>query len=66
MNAEQLVADPHGRWVFGWEHDEGDAPFGFRRTFGEFYDFGSPDVRLYDDFAPDQRVAAAGSRPRPP
>lgn len=57
MNDEQLIADLHSRWVFGWERDEGDAPFDFRRTFGEFYDFSSPDVRLYDDFDPEQRVA---------
>ncbi|GGS53230.1 hypothetical protein GCM10010270_24310 [Streptomyces violaceus] len=59
-NAERLIADLHGRWVFGWERDEGDAPFGFRRTFGEFYDFSSPDVRLCDDFDPEQRVMRPG------
>ncbi|TMU98626.1 nuclear transport factor 2 family protein [Streptomyces sp. DASNCL29] len=61
MNDEQLIADLHGRWVFGWERDEGDAPFDFRRVFGEFYDFGSSDVRLYDDFDPEQRVATTAT-----
>lgn len=61
MNAEQEIADLHGRWVFGWERDEGDAPFDFRRTFGEFYDLGSPDARLYDDFDPEQRVATGAA-----
>ncbi|WP_435281564.1 YybH family protein [Streptomyces koelreuteriae] len=61
MNPEQVIADLHVRWVFGWERDEGDPPFDFRRTFGEFYDFGSPDVRLYDDFDPEQRVATTAA-----
>jgi ketosteroid isomerase-like protein len=62
MNDEQVIADLHSRWMFGWERNEGDAPFDFRRTFDEFYDFSSADVRLYDDFDPEQRVAktAAG------
>ncbi|MEU5640728.1 nuclear transport factor 2 family protein [Streptomyces milbemycinicus] len=61
MNDERLIADLHGRWVFGWERNEGDAPFDFRRTFGEFYDFDSTDLRLYDDFDPEQRVAATAT-----
>ncbi|MGA5550337.1 hypothetical protein [Streptomyces pseudogriseolus] len=61
MTDEQLIADLHGRWVFGWERDEGDPPFDFRRVFGDFYDFDSPDVRLYDDFDPEQRVAATAA-----
>ncbi|MEU5031897.1 nuclear transport factor 2 family protein [Streptomyces milbemycinicus] len=61
MNDERLIADLHGRWVFGWERNEGDGPFDFRRTFGEFYDFDSTDLRLYDDFDPEQRVAATAT-----
>src|SRR4051812_22479934 len=61
MNDEQVIADLHRRWVFGWERDEGDAPFDFRRTFGGFYDFGSADVRLYDDFDPGHRVATTAA-----
>ncbi|EOD66682.1 hypothetical protein H480_20319 [Amycolatopsis vancoresmycina DSM 44592] len=56
-----MIADLHRRWVFGWERAEGDPPFDFRRTFGEFYDFGSPHVRLYDDFDPEQRVATTAA-----
>ncbi|SES07433.1 SnoaL-like domain-containing protein [Lentzea xinjiangensis] len=56
-----MIADLHRRWVFGWDRREGDAPFDFRRTFGEFYDFDSPDVRLYDDFDPEQRVATTAA-----
>ncbi len=58
---EQVIADLHHRWVFGWERNEGDPPFDFRRTFGGFYDFGSTDVRLYDDFDPAQRVAGTAA-----
>ncbi|MGV9559616.1 nuclear transport factor 2 family protein [Streptomyces sp. NPDC003522] len=61
MNDERVIADLHVRWVFGWERDEGDEPFDFRRTFGEFYDFTSSDVRLYDDFDPAQRTATTAS-----
>ncbi|MFJ9585608.1 YybH family protein [Streptomyces acidicola] len=61
MNDEQLITDLHSRWVFGWERNEGDAPFDFRRTFDGFYDFSSPDVRLYDDFDPEQRAATTAA-----
>lgn len=61
MNDEQVISELHGRWVFGWDRREGDAPFDFRRVFGEFYDFGSPDVRLYDDFDPAHRVATTAA-----
>lgn len=61
MNDERLIADLHGRWVFGWERNEGDAPFDFQRIFGEFYDFDSADLSLYDDFDPEQRVAATAT-----
>ncbi|MGZ3145711.1 YybH family protein [Lentzea chajnantorensis] len=61
MNAAQVIADQHERWVFGWDRREGDEPFDFRRVFGELYDFGSPDVRLYDDFDPGHRVATSAA-----
>ncbi|GGP88794.1 hypothetical protein GCM10010233_00250 [Streptomyces pseudogriseolus] len=61
MTDEQLIADLHGRWVFGWERVEGDPLFDFRRVFGDFYDAESPDVRLYDDFDPEHRVAASAA-----
>jgi len=61
MNDERLIADLHVRWVFGWERNEGDAPFDFRCTFGELYDFDSPDLRLYDNFDPEQRVATTAT-----
>ncbi|WP_410585973.1 YybH family protein [Amycolatopsis sp. lyj-23] len=61
MDENREIADLHRRWVFGWERTEGDPPFDFRRTFGEFYDFGSADVRLYDDFDPQQRVASSAA-----
>jgi ketosteroid isomerase-like protein len=61
MNDEQEIADLHRRWVFGWERVEGEEPFDFRRAFGELYDFGSPQVLLYDDFDPEQRTATAAA-----
>jgi ketosteroid isomerase-like protein len=62
MNDEQVITDLHTRWVFGWERGEGDSPFDFRKVFGELYDFDSADVRLYDDFDPEQRVATAAAQ----
>jgi hypothetical protein len=47
--------------VFGWNRREEDAPFYFQRTFGEFYDVGSPDVRRYDDVDAEQRVATSAA-----
>jgi ketosteroid isomerase-like protein len=61
MNDDHVIAELHERWVFGWDRREGDAPFDFQRVFGEFYDFGSPDVRLYDDFDPERRVATSAA-----
>jgi ketosteroid isomerase-like protein len=61
MDDERVIADLHERWVFGWDRREGDVPFDFQRTFGDFYDFDSPDVRLYDDFDPEQRVATSAA-----
>ncbi|MFD5829844.1 YybH family protein [Lentzea sp. NPDC060358] len=60
MNDEQVIADQHERWVFGWDRREGDEPFDFRRIFGGLYDFSGP-VRLYDDFDPEQRVATTAA-----
>ncbi|GGM88567.1 hypothetical protein GCM10011609_26630 [Lentzea pudingi] len=61
MNDQQVIEDLHTRWVFGWDRREGDEPFGFARTFGEFYDFSSPEVRLYDDFDPERRVSTTAT-----
>jgi hypothetical protein len=49
MNDERTTAHLHEQWMFGWDRREGDAPFDFQRTSGEFCDVGSPDVRLYAD-----------------
>ncbi|MFD4636077.1 nuclear transport factor 2 family protein [Lentzea sp. NPDC058436] len=60
MTAEQVIAELHERWVFGWDRRAGDAPFDFRRVLGEFYDWES-DLRLYDDFDPEHRVATTAA-----
>lgn len=54
---DAAVAERHRSWVFGWERHEDDAPFGFDRTFGDYYDHSFEAVILYDDFDPQHRVA---------
>lgn len=54
---EETVAGLHHDWVFGWERNEGDAPFSFRERLGRFYDWSFEAVMLYDDFDPEHRVA---------
>ncbi len=61
MNDIEVIADQHRRWVFGWERDPGQEPFHFPRIFGDFYDFAGADVRLYDDFDPQHRVATSAA-----
>ncbi|GAB3261814.1 Cif family virulence factor [Kineosporia babensis] len=60
-NVSAIVADLHSRWVFGWERNEGDPPFDFPATFGDFYDFAGSGVRLYDDYDPQHRVATSAA-----
>jgi ketosteroid isomerase-like protein len=56
------VAALHRDWLLlGWEKKEGDAPFDFRAKFGNYYDFTSGDVVLYDDFDPKRRVARSAA-----
>jgi hypothetical protein len=65
MDDERTTSDLHTRWLFGWERNDGDAPFDFRRVFGELYDDASQDVRLYDDFdaqGPSSPAAAPPGR----
>ena len=57
MDNRRIIGDLHTRWLFGWERNEGDAPFNFRQVFGDLYDFDADDVRLYDDFDSEKRVA---------
>lgn len=48
----------HSEWILvGWEKHPGDGPFDFRQKLGHFYHWESSDVRLYDDFDPQHRVA---------
>lgn len=61
MNDTETITDLHHRWVFGWEREEGDPPFDFPRTFAGFYDSDGTDVRLYDDFDPQHRVATTAA-----
>lgn len=48
----------HREWIMvGWEKRRGDPPFDFRQRLGHLYHWTSSDVRLYDDFDPQHRVA---------
>jgi ketosteroid isomerase-like protein len=52
------VSERHREWILvGWEKHPGDDAFDFRRKLGHFYHWESGDVRLYDDFDPQYRVA---------
>ena len=51
-------AELHREWIMtGWEKRTGDAPFDFRTKLGKYYDWSSTDVLLYDDLAPERRMA---------
>jgi ketosteroid isomerase-like protein len=48
----------HRQWILvGWEKHRGDPPFDFRKRLGHLYHPDSSDVRLYDNFDPQHRVA---------
>ncbi|HEV7334329.1 MAG TPA: hypothetical protein VGO06_00050 [Bosea sp. (in: a-proteobacteria)] len=51
-------AELHREWIMtGWEKRTGDAPFDFKTKLGKYYDWSSTDVLLYDDLAPERRMA---------
>ena len=59
---EQGAGALHRRWILeGWERAPGDGRFSFREKLGHFYDWESPDVVLYDDFDPQNRVARSAA-----
>lgn len=48
----------HREWIMtGWEKRTGDAAFDFKAKLGRYYDWSSNDVLLYDDLAPERRMA---------
>ncbi|MQY46199.1 hypothetical protein GAO09_09065 [Rhizobiales bacterium RZME27] len=52
----------HREWIMvGWEKHRGDPPFDFRDRLGRFYHWDSDDIRLYDNFDPQHRVARSAS-----
>jgi hypothetical protein len=52
------IANLQSEWILvGWEKKPGDPAFDFRSKLGQYYDFNSPEVLLYDDFEPGRRVA---------
>ena len=52
----------HREWILvGWEKHRGDPPFDFRKKLGHYYHSDSKDIRLYDSFDPQHRVARSAS-----
>jgi|GEM_PF-688088 len=52
----------HREWIMvGWEKRRGDPPFDFRLRLGHLYHWDSSDVRLYDNFDPQHRVARSAN-----
>lgn len=52
----------HREWIMvGWEKRRGDPPFDFRARLGHLYHWDSDNVRLYDDFDPEHRLARSAS-----
>lgn len=48
----------HREWILiGWEKHRGDPPFDFRQRLGHLYHWNSSDVRLYDTFDRQHRIA---------
>ncbi|WP_143745720.1 hypothetical protein [Massilia sp. KIM] len=56
-SGKEGVAQLHRDWLMiGWERDAGDPEFNFRKDLGKYYDFGSKDLNLFDDFDPELKV----------
>lgn len=52
------VAELHREWILvGWDKPVAGQPWDFREKLGKYYDWEARDVVLYDDMAPDFRVA---------
>lgn len=52
----------HREWILvGWEKHRGDPPFDFRKKLGHLYHWNSSDVRLYDNFDSQHRLARSAS-----
>lgn len=61
-NGSTSPGELHREWIMvGWEKRRGDPPFDFRQRLGHLYHWNSSDVRLYDDFDPQHRVARSAS-----
>ena len=56
------VAALHREWILvGWEQKTGDEPLDFRQKLGKYYDFTNPNLLLYDDFDPQQRIVRSAA-----
>jgi ketosteroid isomerase-like protein len=56
-SGKEGVAQLHRDWLMiGWERNDGDPDFNFRKDLGKYYDFNSRDLNLFDDFDPELAV----------
>lgn len=52
------VTELHREWILvGWDKPVPGQPWDFREKLGKYYDWDAGDVILYDDLAPEFRVA---------
>ena len=59
---ERGPGDLHRAWILqGWEHHPGDPRFSFREKLGQYYDWSTRDVLLFDDFDPQRRAARSAA-----
>jgi ketosteroid isomerase-like protein len=52
------VSELHKEWILvGWDKPVAGQSWDFREKLGKYYDWDANDVMLYDDMAPDFRIA---------
>ncbi|MDR6955315.1 ketosteroid isomerase-like protein [Ancylobacter sp. 3268] len=58
VSGASSVAELHREWILvGWDKPVAAQPWDFREKLGKYYDWEARDVVLYDDMAPDFRIA---------
>jgi ketosteroid isomerase-like protein len=58
VSGAMSVSELHKEWILvGWDKPVVGQPWDFREKLGKYYDWESRDVMLYDDMAPDFRIA---------
>lgn len=55
----------HKEWILvGWDKPVPGQSWNFREKLGKYYDWEADDVALYDDMAPDHRIARSAEEYR--